>query len=127
MKFPYATVILVAVAIGYMLWDQSRPAMDLSPSRFTDLRANPATQEEVLAFFTQKAKGLCFEKTEGATDSASFDACMEKAEERRAECKQITSRNMPELIDSQAEFREYGLYLMTCLVPMEGAWEKAGQ
>ena len=127
MKFPYATVILVSAAIGYILWEQSRPAMDLSPSRFTDLRANPATKEEVLAFFTRQAKGLCFEKTEGATNSASFDACMEQAAQRRPECKQITSRNMPELINSEEEFREYGIYLMNCLVPMESGRAEAGQ
>lgn len=121
MKFPYVTVVLVLLALIYVLWDQTRPSSALDPQRFTDLKANPASASDVLAFFSGQTEGMCYEKTaSSSTESGEYDRCIGQAQKREARCLRAVGEGMPDVIRSEAAFRDYGLQLMDCMVPMQG-------
>lgn len=119
MRFPVVTIVLVAGALLYVLWDQMQgePAPE-DPARYTKLAANPAMRSDVVDWAVTQIPEVCAQATGGSGDR--FDACVKRAESRTSTCRRAIYDNFPDNVTSEAVFRDVSITMMNCLVPESG-------
>ena len=119
MRFPAVTVVLVAGALLYVLWDQlqDEPAPE-DPARYTNLAASPAKRSNVVDWAVTQIPEVCAQATGGSGER--FDDCVERAESRTSTCRRAIYDNFPDNVTSEAVFRDVSITMMNCLVPESG-------
>lgn len=116
MKFPKATVILVSAALIYVAWDLTRDKPDLSdPGRFANPAANPIERSEVVDWVVSRIPEHCEDTTGESAGSQAHSGCVERSESRNSLCRRAIYDSFPEVIRSEAMFRNVALTMMDCL------------
>src|SRR5690554_5192180 len=119
MRFPAVTVVLVAGALLYVLWDQlqDEPAHE-DPARYTNLAPSPVKRSNVVDWAVTQTPEVCAKAIGGSGDR--FDDCVEQAESSTSTCRSATYDNFPNNVPSKAVFQDVSISMMNCLVPESG-------
>ncbi|MGM0766760.1 MAG: hypothetical protein ACQEV6_01920 [Pseudomonadota bacterium] len=117
MKFPKATVILVSAALIFVAWDVTREKPDPGDTtRFTNLAEKPVERGAVVDWVLSRIPELCEDTTGEPQGSPAHSECVERSESRNSLCQRAIYSNFPEVIRSEAVFRDVTLTMMDCLV-----------
>ncbi|MBS8240920.1 hypothetical protein DYI22_10450 [Marinobacter lipolyticus] len=117
MKFPKATVILVSAALIFIAWDLTRDKREPGDtSRFTNLASHPAARSEVVDWVISRIPELCVEIAGQPAGSPAHAECVDRSESRHSLCRRAIYGSFPEVIRSEAAFRDVTLTMMDCLV-----------
>lgn len=118
MKFPVVTVTLVAVALIYVVWDQSQEKPGrVDASRFTNLAANPVERGMVVDWAVEQVPQLCKDAIEATTGSDGLTDCVNNSEKREPACRRAMADRFPGMVTSEPVFRDLAITAMNCLVP----------
>lgn len=121
MKFPIATVTLVSAALIFVVWNQTRDKPDHSDaSRFQDLSSNPAERSDVVDWVITRIPSLCAEATGNSGGSEAYSDCIERGQSRTSTCRRSVYDAFPDMVTSEAVFRDISITMMNCLVPQSG-------
>lgn len=121
MKFPKVTVVLVAAALLYVLWDQTREqTQPVDASRLTNLRANPVELSAAVDWIFKQIPEFCTDSTGQGSGANAHGDCVEKAEARTSTCRRMLYDRFPSVVASEGVFRDVSLTAMECLVPRSG-------
>lgn len=117
MKFPKVTVILVSAALVYVAWDLTRETPDPGdPARFANPAANPVDRSDVADWVMSQVPVLCEDATGVSEGGPAHSTCVEQSEARHSMCRRSIYSTFPEVIRSEAVFRDVTLTMMECLV-----------
>ncbi|WP_372965831.1 hypothetical protein [Marinobacter sp.] len=121
MKFPVVTVTLVVAALGYVFWNQTQePSAPVAPADFTNLAANPAERSAVVDLAVTQIPELCEQAAGKGSDAQARAECIKLAESRTSSCRRMVYDLFPDLVASDAVFRDISITMMNCLVPQSG-------
>lgn len=121
MKFPIVTVAMVSVALVYVFWGQSREQSDpKDPARFANLQANPVKSSEVVDWAITQIPEVCAQAVGKDEGSDALAECMDRAQPRTSTCRRAVYDHFPDIVNSEALFRDVSISMMNCLVPQSG-------
>lgn len=121
MKFPIVTVAMVSVALVYVFWGQSQEQSDpTDPARFANLQANPAKSSEVVDWAITQIPEVCAQAVGDADGGDALTECEDRAQTRTSTCRRAVYDHFPDMVTSEALFRDVSISMMNCLVPQSG-------
>src|SRR6056297_2931567 len=124
MKFPKVTVVLVAAALLFVLWEQTREQPEpVDASRLTNLRANPVELSAAVDWIFTQIPDFCSDATGEGSETKAHADCVKKAEARTSTCRRMLYDRFPTVVASEAVFRDVSLTAMECVVPRPGLIE----